>query len=174
MCKYSVYFRDPRRNAPRIFCCWGSVAIGLTRFLSIDLPLRLMQLCLFSRFACFHMFKTYGCFFIYVPVSPLQLFVPLYRHILKSLLISFITFPGSRRTFEAPPLQILPQEFPPRLSLPFGILSARWTASIFYRDFFEPPPRKPLTVFPIYFAFWSSFSFHLYINTIHLLCQQFF
>ena len=44
-------------------------------------------------------------------------FVPLYRHILKSLLISFITFPGSRRTFEAPPLQILPQEFPPRLSL---------------------------------------------------------
>ncbi len=76
-----------------------------------------MQLCLFSRFACFHMFKTYGCFFIYVPVSPLQLFVPLYRHILKSLLISFITFPGSRRTFEAPPLQILPQEFPPRLSL---------------------------------------------------------
>lgn len=81
-----------------------------------------MQLCLFSRFACFHMFKTYGCFFIYVPViyvpvSPLRLFVPLYRHILKSLLISFITFPGSRRTFEAPPLQILPQEFPPRLSL---------------------------------------------------------
>ena len=52
-----------------------------------------MQLCLFSRFACFHMFKTYGCFFIYVPVSPLRLFVPLYRHILKSLLISFITFP---------------------------------------------------------------------------------
>ena len=76
-----------------------------------------MQLCLFSRFACFHMFKTYGCFFIYVPVSPLRLFVPLYRHILKSLLISFITFPGSRRTFEAPPLQILPREFPPRLSL---------------------------------------------------------
>ena len=106
VCKYSVYFRDPRRNA-----------IGLTRFLSIDLPLRLMQLCLFSRFACFHMFKTYGCFFIYVPVSPLRLFVPLYRHILKSLLISFITFPGSRRTFEASPLQILPQEFPPRLSL---------------------------------------------------------
>ncbi len=21
VCKYSVYFRDPRRNAPRIFCC---------------------------------------------------------------------------------------------------------------------------------------------------------
>lgn len=52
-----------------------------------------------------------------VPVSPLQLFVPLYRHILKSLLISFITFPGSRRTFEASPLQNLHQEFPPRLSL---------------------------------------------------------
>ena len=50
-----------------------------------------MQLCLFSRFACFHMFKTYGCFFIYVPVSPLRLFVPLYPA-LAILLISNIYF----------------------------------------------------------------------------------
>ena len=68
-------------------------------------------------FCLFPHVQNVRLFFIYVPVSPLRLFVPLYRHILKSLLISFITFPGSRRTFEAPPLQILPQEFPPRLSL---------------------------------------------------------
>ena len=98
----------------------------------IDLPLRLMQLCLFFRLGCFHMLKTLGFASSFRSRFSASASCPFVPARFTSLLISFITFPGSRRTFEAFTCKYCIKRFLRAFLSPLRNVSARRTASIFY------------------------------------------